>query len=77
MSNGSEACCALGICCPPASVERITALAKILTDNTDANKFTPMDAAACLLEHFDLAPKGTLEDLLRQISKLARKHSDV
>lgn len=78
MSNGSEACCALGICCPPASAEQTAALAKIITDDTDINgKLTAADAAACVLEHFDLAPKGTIQDFVKQIARLARKHTDV
>ena len=77
MSNGSEACCALGICCPPASQDRISALAKIITDDTDLNgKLTAEDAAACVLEHFDLAPQGTLQPLLASVARLARKHGD-
>ncbi len=75
MSNGSEACCALGICCPPASAERVSALAKIITDNTDVNgKLSAEDAAQCILEHFDLAPQGTLQPMLTAVAHLARKH---
>lgn len=72
MSNGSEACCALGICCPPASVQQRNALAKILTDNA-AVPFTAETAAACLLEHFDLAPTGTLQPLIDAVAAMARK----
>jgi hypothetical protein len=73
MSNGSEECCALGICCPSASAERVTAIAQILTDNV-TDPLTAQSAAACLVEHFDLAPVGTLVPLLRQIATLAKKH---
>ncbi len=77
MSNGSEACCILGICCPPASAERVTALAKVITDNTDINgKLTAEEAATCVLEHFDLAPQGTLLPLMAAVAHLARKHQD-
>ncbi len=72
MSNGSEACCALGICCPPASLQQKTALAKILTDNAAA-PLTAESAAACLLEHFDLAPTGTLRPLIDAVAMMARK----
>jgi len=73
MSNGSEACCALGICCPPASAERVAALATIITDNANG-PVTAASAAACLLEHFDLAPVGTLQPLIDQIAAMAKKH---
>jgi hypothetical protein len=71
MSNGSEECCALGICCPPASVQQKNALAKIITDNA-ASPLTADSAAACVLEHFDLAPTGQLQPMLQQIAKMAR-----
>jgi hypothetical protein len=72
MSNGSEACCAIGICCPPASAERVTALAKILTDNTSGHALTAQEAAACVLEHFDLAIKGTLQPLIDSVVFLSK-----
>lgn len=73
MSNGSEACCALGICCPPASAERKAAVAKILRDNTEAGKFTPETAAECMIEHFALAPKS-FETVIADIVGRAKKH---
>lgn len=79
MSNGAEACCALGICCPPASQRRVEALAKILNDTAsmDGGKLDPMDAAACVLEHFDLATKGTLQPLIDDVAKMARHTAGV
>ena len=72
MSNGSEACCALGICCPPASAEQIAGLAKILTDNAARGKFTAESAATVILEHFDLAPKGMLQPLLVEAVRMSK-----
>ena len=73
MSNGSEACCALQICCNNlASAEK--ALAKILSDNINGETSGPYeDVAACVLKHFDLAPKGTA-DVFKKIGELAQAH---
>jgi len=55
MSNGSEACCALGICCPPA--KRKAALVKILMDDgLDYGSST--SAADSILSRFVLAPES-------------------
>lgn len=72
MSNGAEMCCAVGICCPPASAERVHALAKILEDKGAMMSVDAHLAAACVLEHFDLAPKGTLQPLIDSIATQAR-----
>ncbi len=72
MSNGAE-CCAIGVCCPPDSQSRVDALAKIINDTAASDgRMTAEDAAACVLEHFDLANKGTLQPLLDDIAKMAR-----
>lgn len=62
--------CLLGICCPPERQRE--ALARMLniamgTGSTADGKA----AAACILDHFDLAPKGTITPLLRKASELA------
>lgn len=71
MSNGSEACCAIGICCPPEAAARVTALAKIISDDSLVGAQAHA-AAVCVLEHFDLAPKGTLQPLYDAILVLAK-----
>lgn len=72
MSNGAEMCCAVGICCPPASAERVHALAKILADKGSMKAINAHLAAACVLENFDIAPKGTLQPLIDSIATQAR-----
>lgn len=56
MSNGSEACCALGICCPDAAGQQ-TGLVKILVDDGCEQKVAE-DVAASILSRFALAPKS-------------------
>lgn len=71
MSNGSEACCALGICCPPSSAKRRAALVKIMTDD-GADQRSSEIAADAILSRFALAPKsfeGVIEDLMGHAKK--------
>ena len=76
MSNGQEQCCAAGICCPPNSEQRIAALAKVIADNVSHDQTIPtwLNAARCVLEHFDLAPKGTLQPFIDAVATMARAH---
>jgi len=53
MSDPGQVCCILGVCCPPGSPAQREALAKALEGVE-----SPADY---MLEHFDLAPKGTLD----------------
>jgi hypothetical protein len=53
MSNGSEACCALGICCPPE--QRRAALIKILVED-GVYAESAEKAADAVLTRFALAP---------------------
>lgn len=70
--NG-EACCILGVCCPPRSQEQADALAhemvvdRVCVDQKDARR-----VAKWMLKHFDLAPQGTLAPLVREIARMAR-----
>ncbi len=56
MSNGSEACCILGICCPPAAARE-----KLIVEMQTVSGY---DRDGCekiadfLLERFALAPKS-------------------
>ena len=62
--NG-HVCCILGVCCPPGSAEQMDALAKELTKGAGTDHAQSKAVAALILEHFDLAPKGTVTPLLR------------
>ena len=73
MSNGSEACCAVGVCCPPAA--RKAALVKILVDNTDPplSADQASTAAEVILGGFSLAPK-TFEPLMEELVGMWKAH---
>jgi hypothetical protein len=61
--------CLLSICCPPARQAEV--MAKFLiTNGVDAN--AAESCAKVLGEHFDLAPKGTLQPLIQAVARLAR-----
>lgn len=72
MSNGSEACCALGICCPPASQSRREALAKIMIDDGCEPK-AAMIAVDAVLSRFALAPLS-FADVIHDLMVHAKKH---
>jgi hypothetical protein len=74
MSNGSEACCALGICCPAASTPQRQALATMIKDALGLEEDYCEQVAAWMLETFDLAPLGTLQALKDAIATMARRH---
>jgi hypothetical protein len=74
MSNGSEACCAIGVCCPPASAKRSHALAAILEDEVGKELVTCLEAADAFLKHFDPAPKGT-SAVFGVVAELVRNHA--
>jgi len=61
MANGSEACCAMGICCPALSAKQRLALAKIIEDGAGKEQVSCEEAARVVLEKFDLAPVGSLQ----------------
>ena len=73
MSNGSEACCALGICCDAASAKQRQALAKILADNCTVSPMSCEEAARIVLDKFDLAPVGSLQ-AFKDLIVVAVKH---
>lgn len=63
--------CLLSICCPPNSVTQQSAMVKFLTKyGVDAH--AAESCATVLLEHFDLAEKGTLQSFKDSIARLAR-----
>lgn len=60
MSNG-EFCCAIGLCCPPASAARRSALANELLHAAPAMGHEIASAAAgWLIENHEMVPKGVL-----------------
>lgn len=71
--NG-EACCILGICCPPQ--ERAAALAKELCHDPESPLCGDPEAAeavaAYIFKHFDLAPAGTLTPLVSAVAARAK-----
>lgn len=74
MSNGSEACCAAGVCCPPA--QRQEALAKILVDEGGCHHPDAHRIAGVLLDKFVLAPKS-LEPFVTEIVAMVKAHPHV
>lgn len=73
MANGSEVCCALGICCPPARAEEALAREMVKGGLSDESA---KQAAKWVHDKFDLAPKGTLTELKAAIGKMAREDKD-
>ncbi len=72
MSNG-EFCCAIGLCCPPASAARRSALINELTHGTnDVGPAALEQIADWLIENVDMLPKGAID--LPTIAKAIRKH---
>ena len=63
--------CACGVCCDPLSENQHKALASIFEGGGMEPK-AAMQAAEIVLEHFDLAPQGTLQPFKDAIAKLAR-----
>ncbi len=71
--NG-EVCCILGVCCPPASAEQRDALATSLkTSHPHLADAHCADVAGWVLEHFDLAPAGSLTHLKSAIATMAKQ----
>lgn len=76
MSNG-EYCCAIGVCCPPASAKQRTELAKMIrVDYPQVPMQYAEQAAEWILKNFDLAPPGTLSNYAQAIAKIARAHEN-
>ena len=67
--NG-EVCCILGVCCPPGSARQVRALEEEMVKagcaSADAEKMAPW-----ILQHFDLAPAGTLAPFRDAIVRMA------
>lgn len=72
MANG-EVCCILGICCPPRSPDQTTALALEMVHAGVLEMETATTVAAWILQAYDLAPPGSLDDLKKEIAKAVRK----
>jgi hypothetical protein len=65
MSNG-EFCCAIGLCCPPASAQRRMALVSELSHGMAEKSHTPNDetlghVADWLIANVDMLPKGVMD----------------
>jgi hypothetical protein len=67
------ACCILEICC--GGEHQIDELAKkIDAEVSGINKPEAVKVARFILEHYDLAPVGTLKDFKRAIAAMARAY---
>ena len=69
---GGQACCILEICC--GGEQQIKALAKKIHDELEIPKPKAQDIAAWIINHYDLAPAGTLRDFKRAVAALAREY---
>lgn len=65
-------CCILGICCD--DVKRVDALAQKLADETSLNEHQAEVAAQFMRDHYDLAPKGTIQPLIDLVAAEAREY---
>lgn len=71
-------CCILAVCCPGGSDRQREALATALEgayqDHPDGigARSVYRQHADWILDHFDLAPKGTLDPLKGEIARLAK-----
>ncbi len=67
-------CCILGVCCPPLAVSRRRALAhELVADGVCASERDAMKVATWTLNHFDVAPAGTLTPLIAAVAGMATK----
>lgn len=69
---GGQACCILEICC--GGEEQIAALAQKIYEDTKTPLPKARELAAWIVEHYDLAPAGSLRAFKRQIADLAREY---
>lgn len=70
-------CCILAVCCPGGSDRQREALAEALDaayreDPNGVDRTTARQHADWILDHFDLAPKGTLDPLKQEVARLAK-----
>jgi glycine cleavage system protein P-like pyridoxal-binding family len=72
MSNG-EFCCAIGLCCPPASASRRSALINELSHGTGESHAAMEKVADWLIANVEMLPKGSVD--LPAIAELMRKQS--
>jgi hypothetical protein len=69
--NG-EACCILGVCCPPGSAAQRKALAKELASGANIDADAAARVADLILDHFDLAPQDSLRAFKAEIVRHAQ-----
>ena len=72
MSNGAE-CCAIGVCCPPASEGQRVAAAAIVARDAGCSPVDARRMVDALLVHVAFAPKS-FEPLLAEILAKAANH---
>jgi len=69
--EGAE-CCILEICCGSEAQDK--SLSEKIEAGTTLNKHQAYEAAEWILDHYDLAPHGSLVQFKRTIAKLARTY---
>lgn len=79
-ASGRGPNCLLGVCCPPGGPAAQSALAEQIAHDlgwdaskTDTTTGNARVIAEWILDHYDLAPHGTLRELFSQIAALARE----
>jgi len=71
--NG-HANCIYEICCPPKSAQQKRALAEEMAKALGGTAEDHYNAAAWVVENFDLAPPGSLRAFKAEIARLAREN---
>lgn len=75
MGMNGHANCILAVCCPPGSARQVRTLAGVLVHDGVCEAAYAPKVAQWIVDTFDLAPKGTLQDFKGMIAALAREQS--
>lgn len=67
-----QECCILGVCCD--ATKRLDALAEKLQADLHVNAHQASEIAVWIRDHYDLAPKGTIQPLIDLIAAEAREY---
>lgn len=73
MPDNGQVCCILGVCCSPGSDAQVQALAAALAAGLGGPPSAYVAPARWLLQHFDLAPAGSLAQFKDALATHARK----
>lgn len=75
MSDDEKVCCVLGICCPAGSTAQRLALRDAMEAFLDTGNGSPAGPGAYadyVLDHYDLAPKGSMTALTQMFRHAAK-----